>query len=292
MRAFDILILILVLSGLSIPLTIIIIIQNNVIYEEFKAVLTQIDNNCKSDFELIINGYKMNQIELQFTIHVIYATEERCNTIFQSNSFIFYQNINNKNNFEVYTDTQKNDETKSTLVITIMVIILWSIKGCILLSYLYYNRADFSFRKILDSVKQNRAKHIKTKTLNKLPEQQILSTSENELSERQEMTLEEINETIIKQEQLFQAKQKLNQINQQLNDFTEINITNISTNLMLIKSYFAEHDCCICLGNLNSKTITFNINCNHLFHTMCINQWKKINLVCPTCNKPLKLIKL
>lgn len=44
-----------------------------------------------------------------------------------------------------------------------------------------------------------------------------------------------------------------------------------------------DNVCPICLGSLNEKD-TYNLNCNHTFHTECIMNWFRVsNGSCPCC---------
>ena len=42
-------------------------------------------------------------------------------------------------------------------------------------------------------------------------------------------------------------------------------------------------ECPICLDELSKHVI--KLNCGHFFHPNCINDWKKINNVCPVCRE-------
>ena len=50
-------------------------------------------------------------------------------------------------------------------------------------------------------------------------------------------------------------------------------------------------ECPICLDELSKQVI--KLNCGHFFHPNCINDWKKINNVCPVCREKIdKIISL
>ena len=44
-------------------------------------------------------------------------------------------------------------------------------------------------------------------------------------------------------------------------------------------------ECSICLEELNENTTTLK-NCDHTFHTNCVNSWLKIKPSCPLCRTP------
>lgn len=44
-------------------------------------------------------------------------------------------------------------------------------------------------------------------------------------------------------------------------------------------------ECSICLDVVENNELIKLINCNHVFHKYCINEWKKINNTCPLCRK-------
>ena len=44
-----------------------------------------------------------------------------------------------------------------------------------------------------------------------------------------------------------------------------------------------EKECCICLQKL--KNNISKLDCFHLFHDKCINEWRKKNNICPICRK-------
>lgn len=42
-----------------------------------------------------------------------------------------------------------------------------------------------------------------------------------------------------------------------------------------------EHECSICLNNINQNATA--LPCCHLFHSNCINEWRKRTNECPIC---------
>jgi hypothetical protein len=44
-------------------------------------------------------------------------------------------------------------------------------------------------------------------------------------------------------------------------------------------------ECSICLDVINATSKIKLINCNHIFHRVCIAEWTKINNTCPLCRK-------
>lgn len=47
--------------------------------------------------------------------------------------------------------------------------------------------------------------------------------------------------------------------------------------------------CTICLtGFIENDTITF-LNCKHIFHEKCLNEWVKYNSVCPVCRSSVEI---
>ena len=47
-------------------------------------------------------------------------------------------------------------------------------------------------------------------------------------------------------------------------------------------------ECVICFGKLDSSV---TLKCSHKFHKRCINQWKNKSNTCPTCRRPILIIK-
>ena len=46
-------------------------------------------------------------------------------------------------------------------------------------------------------------------------------------------------------------------------------------------------DCPICLNYFDANDKIAKIDCNHLFHKDCLNEWIQFNTVCPMCRKNL-----
>ena len=47
--------------------------------------------------------------------------------------------------------------------------------------------------------------------------------------------------------------------------------------------------CSICWGPMNSRNSKKLTNCVHVFHTKCIDKWKKKNNTCPQCREQIDL---
>ena len=45
-----------------------------------------------------------------------------------------------------------------------------------------------------------------------------------------------------------------------------------------------SNECSICFDNINNEEIK-KLECGHIFHKKCINDWLKINPICPYCRK-------
>jgi len=45
-----------------------------------------------------------------------------------------------------------------------------------------------------------------------------------------------------------------------------------------------DSDCTICLSKLYDPCF---LNCNHSFHTNCLNKWLSYNNTCPICRQPI-----
>ena len=49
-----------------------------------------------------------------------------------------------------------------------------------------------------------------------------------------------------------------------------------------------EKKCSICLDDFNDKDLVYLLECKHLFHKICIDEWlTKYNYNCPICRKKL-----
>ena len=46
-----------------------------------------------------------------------------------------------------------------------------------------------------------------------------------------------------------------------------------------------DNNCCICLQELKNDIL--KLNCNHLFHCKCINNWTNKKNTCPICRKTI-----
>ena len=46
-------------------------------------------------------------------------------------------------------------------------------------------------------------------------------------------------------------------------------------------------ECAICLET-NDNKLKKLVNCNHVFHESCLNEWLKINPICPLCRTNVK----
>ena len=57
-----------------------------------------------------------------------------------------------------------------------------------------------------------------------------------------------------------------------------------------------NNDCAICLDGLttitNSKKIPVKLNCGHIFHYSCIEQWNHNKPECPICRKHINIMKI
>ena len=42
-------------------------------------------------------------------------------------------------------------------------------------------------------------------------------------------------------------------------------------------------ECSICLEEMNSNTKITALNCAHIYHEKCVNEWLRKNRVCPIC---------
>jgi hypothetical protein len=51
-----------------------------------------------------------------------------------------------------------------------------------------------------------------------------------------------------------------------------------------IKTIEKQHDCPICTKDLKNNVVT--LQCGHMFHKNCINQWTKTSDTCPICRNP------
>lgn len=51
-----------------------------------------------------------------------------------------------------------------------------------------------------------------------------------------------------------------------------------------------EEKCMICLEIFEEKDIVGNIDCNHVFHINCLQEWGKRNPKCPLCKKDIPVL--
>ena len=51
-----------------------------------------------------------------------------------------------------------------------------------------------------------------------------------------------------------------------------------------------EEKCMICLETFEEKDIVGNIDCNHVFHINCLQEWGKRNPKCPLCKKDIPIL--
>ncbi|KAJ7549190.1 hypothetical protein O6H91_07G044700 [Diphasiastrum complanatum] len=50
-----------------------------------------------------------------------------------------------------------------------------------------------------------------------------------------------------------------------------------------------EDECCICLCAFRSGEKVFQLLCNHQYHRVCIENWRRIDPRCPLCKHILKI---
>ena len=53
------------------------------------------------------------------------------------------------------------------------------------------------------------------------------------------------------------------------------------------KSEDMEFRCCICLEDMAAGERVRQLPCKHYFHVPCIDEWLKVNKVCPVDKKPI-----
>jgi hypothetical protein len=50
-----------------------------------------------------------------------------------------------------------------------------------------------------------------------------------------------------------------------------------------------DQECSICLDGFISQENIVKLDCQHSFHSTCIKEWLKKELICPNCRSPLEL---
>jgi hypothetical protein len=48
--------------------------------------------------------------------------------------------------------------------------------------------------------------------------------------------------------------------------------------------------CSICSDDYKDEDLVTSLNCNHIFHTNCIEEWGHYNPVCPVCKATIKTV--
>ena len=48
-----------------------------------------------------------------------------------------------------------------------------------------------------------------------------------------------------------------------------------------------KDDCSICFEALSNSAVTTTIECNHNFHSQCLNLWVRTSSTCPLCRHTL-----
>ena len=71
--------------------------------------------------------------------------------------------------------------------------------------------------------------------------------------------------------------------------FKEMKYLDIKKVLIRLKSRkFLTQQCLICLQPIQNESVCRMLNCYHIFHSDCIEQWFIEHLKCPMCNKSFK----
>ena len=80
------------------------------------------------------------------------------------------------------------------------------------------------------------------------------------------------------------------------NEELTINDTDLSknknTNIQISEIIYNESkdiQCCICLESLPVGQKIAKLDCKHIFHIKCINDWCKRKTVCPLCRKSINI---
>ncbi len=50
-----------------------------------------------------------------------------------------------------------------------------------------------------------------------------------------------------------------------------------------------EHECCICKDEFETDSKVVTLECGHLLHSQCIEEWAKYQAKCPICRHELKV---
>ena len=53
--------------------------------------------------------------------------------------------------------------------------------------------------------------------------------------------------------------------------------------------YNLDQECTICLDNFISDQSIIKLDCNHIYHNECIQEWFKKELTCPNCRTNLEI---
>ena len=72
------------------------------------------------------------------------------------------------------------------------------------------------------------------------------------------------------------------------NENEEIEMTNLDFTEYILPIDLNDGKCIICFDDLEEKEIGRMINCEHIFHKECINQWLNVKQTCPCCRTSIK----
>jgi hypothetical protein len=50
-----------------------------------------------------------------------------------------------------------------------------------------------------------------------------------------------------------------------------------------------DQECSICIDTFISEEVIIKLDCNHVYHKACIQEWFKNELICPNCRTQLEL---
>lgn len=48
-------------------------------------------------------------------------------------------------------------------------------------------------------------------------------------------------------------------------------------------------ECAICLEDIREGDCVFRMQCNHLYHIMCVTMWTRVSSECPLCKQEIKI---